>query len=199
MAPHALLLSDVLLLLPLLLQLLVQRVGGSGEVWSGGAYLQLQVDPADSHRLVSQAASPRGGRGNATTPFYPVGFYPAIDAVTHQQPAELDSFYRALNDQQSASGINYMRQLFTIGQPAGPTPLPYERASRGDGRVNLTRFNTTLFGVWDRLLSHAAARGVVVQICILDAWHNKQLVTDPDPVEGPFGLKYGEPHRPCPA
>ena len=167
--------------LGLLLSLLQQIQHVDSGVWSGGPP---QLDSADRHRLVSPCP------GGTNTSFYPVGFYPAIDAVTHQQPAELDLFYRALNDEQAASGINYMRQLFTIGQPAGPTPLPYEFASGGDGRVNLSRWNSTLFGVWNRLLTHAAARGVVVQICVLDAWHNKEIVTDFDRVHGPFGLKY---------
>jgi hypothetical protein len=170
----------MLTLAALLLSLLLQNAD-SGNAWSGGPP---QVDPADRHRLVW------AGSGGANTSFYPVGFYPAIDAVTHQQPAELDLFHRALNDMHAQAGINYMRQLFTIGQPAGPTPLPYQLIGGSSNVVNLSRWNPTLFSVWNRLLAHAAARGVVVQICILDAWHNKQMVTDFDRVHGPFGLKY---------
>lgn len=81
----------------------------------------VSIDPSDPHRLYWK---------NET--FYPVGYYPCIDCFIHQRnPAQQQAFWQAMLDQQERFGINYMRQVFTMGQPAGASLLPYELTGPG--------------------------------------------------------------------
>ena len=141
--------------------------------WGGGPPA---VDPHDPHFLVSPSLN-----GTQLAGFYPVGYYPCIDGVVHQDsPGQLEAFYQLLIDQQVASGVNYMRQVLSMGQPADASSLPYEFAAPDSQRVDLSRFNQTHFAFWDRVLSYAARHGVVVQLILLDAWHNKKWLVETD-------------------
>ena len=163
----------------------MQRHASSANVttspWGGGPPA---VDPQDPHFLVSPSLN-----GTQLASFYPVGYYPCIDGVVHQDPGQLEAFYQLLIDQQVASGVNYMRQVLSMGQPADASSLPYEFAVADSQRVDLRRFNQTHFAFWDRVLSYAAQHGVVVQLILLDAWHNKKWLVETDATMS-WGLKY---------
>lgn len=156
--------------------------------WRGGPPA---VDPQDPHFLVAPPlnATAAGAEMLELPSYYPVGYYPCIDGVIHQDPSQLESFYQLLIDRQVASGVNYMRQVLSMGQPADASSLPYELAAPGSQRVDLTRFNQAHFDLWDRVLSYAARHGVVVQLILLDAWHNKKWVVETDSTMS-WGLKY---------
>lgn len=125
----------------------------------------------------------------------PVGYYPSIGALTSDQQ-DYVNYYKNLIDKQAAHGINYFRNVFTMGQQYGTSTIPYKRPGPGvaaDGRpkFDLTQFNQAHFDYWRNIVSHARSKGVVVQICILDAWHNKALVVeDNGDSQHEWGMKY---------
>jgi len=129
------------------------------------------------------------------TPWHPVGYYPAIGSLTADQ-TDYENYYRLLIDRQAEHGINYFRNVFTMGQPFGQAMTVYQRTGPGlaaDGRprFDLTRFNEEYFAYWRRVVEYARARGVVVQLCLLDSWHNKRwVVEDGGDEQHQWGMKY---------
>lgn len=160
--------------------------GTAGIAGTGGSAASMvpTVHPQDPHRLA------RGGQT-----WYPVGYYPAIGTLTGETHAGTD-YYVQLIDKLSANRINYFRNVFTMGQPYGESSIPYQRTGPGsaaDGRpkVDLESFDSGHFDHWDDIVSYAQAHDVVLQISILDFWHNKAWIAeDGGDVEHEWGLKH---------
>jgi hypothetical protein len=124
-----------------------------------------------------------------------VGYYPSIAALTGDR-GEYSHYYRDLVDKLTAHGLNYFRNVFTMGQPYADDMLPYMRtgpgtAADGNPRVDLGQFNPDYFDYWRQVISYANANGVVVQLTIFDAWHNKGwVVEDNGDEQHEWGMKY---------
>ncbi|MFH1436813.1 MAG: hypothetical protein ABIJ56_13990 [Pseudomonadota bacterium] len=149
-----------------------------------GPVMTVRLDPDDPHRFIA------GGE-----PLFLVGTYPSIAALTGESP-DLDTYYRNFIDRLEAGGLNYFRQVFTMGQPFGEYLVPYERTGPGDAadgrpRFDLERFDEGFFEHWRRVVEYAQDAGVVVQVTIFDTWHNKEWVVEdggaPDRI---WGMQY---------
>jgi hypothetical protein len=138
------------------------------------------------------AADPRRfSIGGAT--WYPTGYYPSVAAFSADQPDP--RYYRRVIDRLSASGINYFRAVFTMGQPYGDSSTPYQRTGPGnaaDGRprFDLTQFNQAYFDYWREIVLYARDKGMVVQLCILDGWHWTGLEIENSGPGKVWGIKY---------
>lgn len=143
-----------------------------------------RVHPNDPHRL---------WRNGAT--WYPAGYYPAIGALTSDQQ-DYVNYYKVLIDKQAANRIDYFRNVFTMGQQYGDSTIPYARTGPGnaaDGRpkYNLSQFNQAHFTYWRNVVSYARTKGVVIQISIMDFWHNKAWIAESNgDIQHEWGLKY---------
>jgi len=141
-----------------------------------------RIHPDDSHRFEWAGET-----------WYAVGYYPAIGTLTNDADG---GFHRDLIDRLAASGINYFRNVFTMGQQIGDSRIPYRRTGPGvaaDGRpkYDLSQFDAAHFDYWRNVVSYARDRGVVIQITLLDAWHVKRWVTSPhSDILREWGLKY---------
>ncbi len=136
------------------------------------------IHPTDRRRFTLNGA-----------PWYPVGYYPSVGALTSDQ-SDFVNYYKVLIDRQAANGVNYFRAAFTMGQPYGNATLPYLRTGPGlavDGKpkFDLSRFNEAHFDYWRNVVSYAQQKGVVIQLCIFDFWHAQKWIT-----EGNWGLKW---------
>lgn len=160
-------------------------VGGSqGGGGASAADETIRIHPADPHRLQ---------RGDAT--WYPVGYYPAIGTLTSDQN-DYDTFYRTLIDTMADHGINYFRNVFTMGQQYGESTVPYARTGPGDAadgrpKYDLTSFRQEHFDYWADVIAYAQSKDVVVQVCILDFWHaHAWLTEDNGDLQHEWGLKH---------
>lgn len=136
-----------------------------------------QLDPQDPRWLVMHAER-----------FYPCGYYPRLSSMIAQPPGQdRQAFYRALHEQLAASGLNYYRTVFSFGQPilenANQT-MVFKRsnvpgAADGGNKFDLDAWNDEHFSFWRGLIQHARSKGIVVQLCILDSWHNKHFKSKP--------------------
>lgn len=134
-----------------------------------GPAMTVRLDPDDPHRFIA------GGE-----PLFLVGTYPSIAALTGESP-DLDAYYRSFIDKLEESGLNYFRQVFTMGQPFGDYIVPYERTGPGDAadgrpRFDLGRLDEGFFEHWRRVVEYARNAGVVVLVTIFDTWHNEDWV-----------------------
>ncbi|HWQ52580.1 MAG TPA: cellulase family glycosylhydrolase [Bryobacteraceae bacterium] len=126
--------------------------------------------------------------------WYPAGYYPSVGALTSDQ-TDYVTFYKTLIDKLSGNNINLMRTVFTMGQPFGDSMTVYQRTGPGlanDGRpkFDLTRFNQAYFDYWRNVVAYALTKGVVVQLSIMDLWHNKDMVVvDEGPLKA-WGMRY---------
>ncbi len=141
------------------------------------------IHPAESRRL----------RWNGGM-WYPVGYYPAVGALTSDQ-YDYANFYRRLLDRLADNKIDYMRAVFTMGQPYGDSMTVYQRTGPGlaaDGRpkFDLTRFNQTYFDYWRAVAVYAYSKGIVLQLCIYDLWHNRDMIVQENSPARTWGMKY---------
>jgi hypothetical protein len=122
-----------------------------------------QIHPSDPHRL---------SIGNST--FTVAGYYPSLGAFTAD--SDDHTLYQRMIDTLASNGINFFRITLTMGQPYGTSPNPYLRtgpgqATDGGPKFDLNRFDQSFFDYWRNIVEYARARGVVVQIAMLDGWH----------------------------
>ena len=146
------------------------------------------VDPGDPHRFAMNGQF-----------WYPAGYYPAIAALTADQ-TDYVNYYKNLINKQSANRINYFRNVLTMGQPCGNSIVPYLRTGPGnanDGRPKFDlrpgspRFDEPFFDYWRTVITYAQSKGVVVQLCIFDTWHNKAWITESGgDIQHEWGMKY---------
>ncbi len=123
-------------------------------------------------------------------PWYPAGYYPGLGAISIRGPGETrEAYYTELIDRLSAGGVNYFRTTFCMGQAlnwgVSVQTLPYAVTGTRtlvDGAntyvipiVDCDQFNTAHFDFWHGLIEYARSKGVVVQLCIVDSWHNNQF------------------------
>jgi uncharacterized protein (TIGR03437 family) len=142
-----------------------------------------RLHPSDPHRLAI---------GGDTWTI--AGYYPSLGAFTTDNTDY--SLYQRMIDRMAANGINYFRVAFTMGQPIGNSINVYRRTGPGnaqDGRpkFDLTQFDQSYFDYWRAVVQYAQAKGIVVQLCMLDMWHASANVVEND--GGPthtWGLKY---------
>jgi hypothetical protein len=148
-----------------------------------GSFAQAQgvpkLHPSDPHRFT---------RDGGTTVWYPTGYYGAISSLNNDT-SDYNTYYKTLFDTLATNGINYYRTTFTMGQPYGNAKNPYQRTGPGnaaDGRLkfDLTKFDQSYFDHWLEIVTYARSKGVVIQICILDAWHNKAAITEDNSSSG---------------
>ncbi|MFV2044905.1 MAG: hypothetical protein ACC700_16925, partial [Anaerolineales bacterium] len=143
-----------------------------------------QIDLSDPHRFSL------GGN-----PWYPIGYYPSVAALTIDQ-TDYENYYKNLIDLLAANGLNYFRNVFTMGQPYAEAMAPYVRTGPGtaaDGRAkfDLGQFNQAYFDYWRNVATYAQSKGVVVQLTIFDNWHNKAwVVEDNGDSQHEWGMKY---------
>ena len=143
-----------------------------------------KIHPQDPHRFE------RSG-----TTWYPVGYYPAIGTLTSDRN-DYTTYYKTLIDALARHNINYFRSIFTMGQQHGDSIIPYQRTGPGDAadgrpKYDLTQFNQAHFDYWFDVVSYAHSRNVVIQISLLDFWHNKKWVSVPNSdTTREWGLKY---------
>jgi hypothetical protein len=109
--------------------------------------------------------------------WFPAGYYPALGTFTDRDRVE-GRYYVEYLDRLAANGLNYARMVFTMGQGSVDASFPYRRGWLGlaaDGRrkFDLSRFNERHFDYWREVVAYAQSKGVVVQLVILDAWHNR--------------------------
>ncbi len=142
------------------------------------------IHPEDPHRLQRDGQT-----------WYPVGYYPALGALTTDQN-DYATYYKTLLDTLARHEINYLRNAFTMGQQYGNAIVPYQRTGPGtaaDGRpkYDLSQFNQAHFDYWFDVVSYANKKNIVVQIPLLDFWHNSRWVIEKtgDPTRE-WGLKY---------
>jgi hypothetical protein len=126
--------------------------------------------------------------------WYPVGYYPNIAAFTADQ-TDYEEFYRTLIDTLAANNINYLRNVFSMGQPFGEAMIVYQRTGPGkaaDGmpKVDLTRFNQEYFDYWRKVIEYAGTKEMVVQLVLFDNWHNKKWVVSESRSGNIWGMKY---------
>jgi hypothetical protein len=57
------------------------------------------------------------------------GYYPGLGSFQLEQSDP--NYATTLLDALAANGINYMRNVFTMGQPYGDSPVPYRRTGPG--------------------------------------------------------------------
>jgi uncharacterized protein (TIGR03437 family) len=141
-----------------------------------------RIHPSDPHRLIL---------GGATWTM--AGYYPSLGAFTTDQTDY--TYYHTLIDALAANGVNYFRIAFTMGQPYGNSINPYQRTGPGnaqDGRprFDLTRFDQSYFDYWHDILQYANAKGLVLQICMMDGWHATADVVETDSGTLAWGLRY---------
>jgi Bacterial TSP3 repeat len=142
------------------------------------------IHPQDSHRLQQ-----------CGTTWYPVGYYPSMGALTADQN-DYTSYYRTLIDKLADNNINYFRNVFTMGEQYGDSIIPYQRTGPGnaaDGRprYDLAQFDQTFFDYWFDVVSYAHSKNIVVQITLLDFWHNKNWIEESgSDITLEWGLKY---------
>jgi hypothetical protein len=127
--------------------------------------------------------------------WYLAGYTPGLSLLI-DQANPLASRYQSLMDKMAANGINSFRNWFTAGQPFGNTTVPYQRTGPGlaaDGRprFDLTKFNQAHFDYFRQVVEYARARGIVIQLSILDFWHGSAwvAVANGDP-QLEWGLKH---------
>jgi hypothetical protein len=140
-----------------------------------------RIHPNDSHRFT---------RDGGATVWYPNGYYGAIGSM-NKDTLDYNTYYRTLIDSFSTNGINFFRTVFTMGQPYGNARNPYLRTGPGnaaDGRLkfDLTRFDQAYFDRWLDIVTYANSKGIVIQICILDAWHNKANIVEDNSSQGAY-------------
>ncbi len=128
----------------------------------------LAIDPTDPHRFILGSQ--------------PVGYYPSIAALTADQ-TDYTGYYVTLIDALESQHVNLFRQVFTMGQPYADSITPYLRpgpgnANDGKPKFDLDQFDQTYFDYWHEVVAYAETKGVVVEVTLLDTWHNKDLVTD---------------------
>lgn len=146
----------------------------------------VQIDPRDPRRLT--------WRGR---PFFPVGYYAgaALNMTGPDFAGDYRGFQTALLDALAAGGVNYTRAWINWGNLGDDSaPLadqwdhhilhPYLRTGPGEAidgepRLDLDQFDPAYFTWLGEALDLAAARGIVVQVILLDCWH------------AGFGLQYG--------
>lgn len=143
---------------------------------------RVTIDSGDRHRFLMN--------GN---PWYAVGYYPNIAALTHDQ-TDYNNYYRTLIDKQSANGVNYMRAVFNMGQEYNNSMNLYQRTGPGSARdgkakFDLNRFNQGYFDYWKKVISYAQSRDIVVQLVIFDNWHNKKDIVDDGGSKGIWGMR----------
>jgi len=103
-----------------------------------------QIDPDDTYHFLMDG-----------DPWYPVGYYPGLGALTMQwDGTPLDTYYQTLIDKQAANGINYFRMIFSMNEaPNWGTPLttPYvvvgtvNKSGNIFGQVDVDQFNQAHF------------------------------------------------------
>lgn len=136
------------------------------------------IDPRDGRRLV------RGGR-----PWYPTGYYPgaALNMTGPDYAGDHRGYNERLIDRLASEGIDLFRVWINWGAltyaPASPDDqwdrhvlVPYARTGPGDAidgrpRLDLDTWNEAYFAEIEHAVSYAEARGVVVQVLLLDCWH----------------------------
>ena len=142
------------------------------------------LHPTDPHRFAL------GGQA-----WYPAGYYPAIGTLTSDQ-TNYTQYYKDLIDKLAAQGLSYFRNVLTMGQQFGSSIIPYQRPGPGtaaDGRpkYDITKLNQAHFDYWRDVVTYARSKGIVVQITILDCWHNKKWITEASTdIQREWGLKY---------
>jgi hypothetical protein len=119
-------------------------------------------------------------------PWYPAGYYPALGALTIRwDEVALATYYQALIDKQAANGINYCRMVFSMGEGVDwgniPQTIPYTavgtvtKSGYDFAKVDLNTFDQDHFDYWYDVINYAKGKGVVVQLCILDSWHVRNV------------------------
>jgi uncharacterized protein (TIGR03437 family) len=142
-----------------------------------------RLHPSDPHRLAI---------GGATWTI--AGYYPSLGAFTTDNTDY--TLYQRMIDRMAANGINYFRIAFTMGQPFGDAINVYRRTGPGnalDGRpkFDLTQFDQGYFDYWRSIVQYARSKGIVVQLCMLDMWHDaKDVVEDDGGPNRTWGLRY---------
>lgn len=126
--------------------------------------------------------------------WYPAGYYPNIAALTADQ-TDYERYYREFFDLLAENGINYTRNVFNMGQPYGDSRTVYLRtgpgtAADGGAKFDLTRFDPDHFDYWRRVIEYAGEKGIVVQLVILDSWHNKRPVIRETEAGPEWGMKF---------
>ena len=82
-----------------------------------------------------------------------------------------------------------------MGQPYRNAPNPYLRTGPGlanDGglKFDLTRFDQSYFDYWRTVVDYARARGIVVQMVMLDGWHDLGDLVEDNGVGRRWGLTW---------
>lgn len=142
-----------------------------------------RIHPSEGRRLYWNGAT-----------WYPVGYYPANGALVSDQ-TDYAQFYKTLLDRLAENRINYMRAVFNMGQPYGDAMTVYQRTGPGlaaDGRpkFDLTRFNQTYFDYWRTVAEYALSKGIVLQICIMDLWHNHDTIVEDNGPGKVWGMQF---------
>ena len=109
--------------------------------------------------------------------WFAAGYYPALGTFSSREAVD-GRYYVEYLDKLAAHGLNYSRMVFTMGQGVVDASFPYvrtgfRRAADGGRRFDLDRFDEAHFAYWREVLGYAQAKGVVVQLVIFDAWHNR--------------------------
>lgn len=144
------------------------------------------IHPKDRHRLAIDGEV-----------FYPVGYYGSISSM-NSDLNDRETYYKTFIDQLSDNRINYFRTVLNMGQQFGNVLTPYQRTGPGlanDGlpKFDLTKFDAKFFAHYKKIVDYANQKNIVVQISILDGWHNKFFDSEPpDPTQPKraWGMKY---------
>jgi hypothetical protein len=147
----------------------------------------VSIDPADPRRFLYNGQ-----------PWYPVGYYPRIGALTADQ-TDYENYYRLLIDTLTSHRINYLRNVFNMGQPFGDAMTVYVRtgpgnAADGGPKVDLEQLNPEYFAYWRRVIEYAGERDMVVQLTIFDSWHNKLEIVHENAPGRVWGMRYDYYH-----
>lgn len=162
------------------------QAGAGGDGGAGGAQAVAppRIHPQDPHRLEWQGAT-----------WYPVGYYPAIGTMVSDSTDHV-GYHVDLIDRQVEHGINYFRNVMTMGQQYGDSLVPYARtgpemAADGRPKFDLDELDPSFFEFWREVLSYARANDVVVQLSLLDFWHAHEWLTeDGGDITHEWGLKH---------
>jgi hypothetical protein len=154
-----------------------EDAGETGDVPDAGSPVP-SLHPADPHRLFRNGAT-----------WYPAGYYPgaALNMTGPDWAGDFRGYNHALLDRLAEHGIELFRVWINWGAVTNTSVpeaeqwdhdilTPYVRTGPGeaaDGRpqLDLDQLDPEYFAVLEDALAYAEARGIVVQVLLLDCWH----------------------------
>ncbi len=127
-----------------------------------------RLDPQDPHRFVMNGQ-----------PWLLTGYTPSLGALSlRRDNVNLSQYYSDYHSWLQSRGMTSYRAVFSFGQAfqgaKTDETLPYLKVA-GQPKYDLDLFNPQHFQYWRSLIQDAGAKGLVVQLVILESWHLNQV------------------------